>query len=438
MSPEHIRLYGLISAVVALPAVIYGAWPFIRGAIGGVLVGRVGMDFSIVAVLAIGMVVSLINMLRASTAVYFDALAMFVALLLAGRVVLMLTQEAARRGSRELGSMLPLVVRAAPDQDDADKAGNEETADNQWLSVDELVPGQTIYLERGETVPTDATCYFAAANTANGTTSSAYFFDTAVLTGESRPQRLAHGQSVPAGAVLLSDAAQLRVATSVDQSRLGKLLQEVRQGRWQPTPLITLVDAIQAWFTPVVLLMALAVGVAYWWIDPSRSFDQAIAVILVCCPCALGLATPMMTQFVLRASGHNMLIDNASVMEVIHQAKRDHGHIILDKTGTITTGVLTVAQWQWHHRVDNDAAIIDALESHSAHPISRSIQAYVSEHHSSPTSSCPDLQAVKEVLGQGLQATDEHGNIWRIGQEQWIGHDLSISGASSGSGSGSG
>ena len=87
------------------------------GALQGLLLGRVGLDASVVAVVVIGAVVSLVNMLRASTAIYFDALAMFVALLLAGRVVLMLTQEAVRRRSQQTSSMLPLVVRPGPDQE---------------------------------------------------------------------------------------------------------------------------------------------------------------------------------------------------------------------------------------------------------------------------------------------------------------------------------
>ena len=147
--------------------------------------------------------------------------------------------------------------------------------------------------------------------------------DTAVLTGESRPQRILPGGTLPAGAILVSDQAKLIATTTVDDSRLGRLLREVRAGRWQLTPLTTLVDRIQAWFTPVVLLLAGAVALGYYYTAPDRAFDQAIAVILVCCPCALGLATPLsMTQLVLRAASEDILIDNAALIEALHRPKQ--------------------------------------------------------------------------------------------------------------------
>ena len=138
MEPAARQFYGLMSAFVALPALIYGAWPFYRGAIQGMYLGRVGMDASVVVVLAIGSVISVINMFRASTAIYFDALAMFVALLLAGRVVLLLTKEAVHRRSQSSSTVLPLVVRSG---DLVAEATTDESVADNWISTDHIVPG---------------------------------------------------------------------------------------------------------------------------------------------------------------------------------------------------------------------------------------------------------------------------------------------------------
>ena len=251
--------------------------------------------------------------------------------------------------------------------------------------------------------------------------------DTAVLTGESRPQRILPGGPVPAGAVLIDSEAYFIATTTAQGSRLGRLLQEVQAGRWKPTSLTTLVDRIQVWFTPVVLLVASLVAVGYYYVDPARAFDQAIAVILVCCPCALGLATPLtMTQLVLRAAAHNILIDNAGLMEVLDQPKS----IILDKTGTITCGSLHVADWHWHDRYTNDTSIIYAMEALSSHPLARAVQSYLAERGETVPENLTEQVAAQwsEEIGCGLQAKDEAGNIWRIGKSDWIGCPLPVEG----------
>jgi P-type Cu2+ transporter len=377
--------FSLTALAVSAPAWGWSALPLYRAGFAALRLRRTTVDLTAAIIIFIGLVASVINFFSGSRETYVDALAMFIALLLSGRLAVLIARRRARAQLAGFGDLLPLTAVRAHD--------------GQRVACAALNVGDEVQVLRGEIIPCD------------GTTRETIIIDAAVLNGESRPQTIGAGGMVYAGTTHLSDKSTLNVVATGAQTRLGGLMREAQRVGDRPSRFVAAVDAWQGWFMLVVAIIAAGVW-AYWsWHgQPTLALAQAIAVILVSCPCALGLATPLVLAVACqRATAAGIILRDPSSLDILGQPSQIR-HIVLDKTGTITEGRMRVAAWEWlGQRSETERArimsMIVAAEIPSSHPIALSIVA----HAAGITPS--QINAREERHGFGIIAHSELGEL---------------------------
>ena len=275
MQANEAQFFGFLALLVATPAVFWSGAPFFRGAIGGLRAGRITIDLTTALVLVVGYIISAIHLLLGSAEIYFDAVTMFVAFLLGGRLVFLAARDRVAASGDALNHILPTT---------AERVSDNTHQETETVPANSLRVGDIIRVERDTTIPADGTVI-----------DNALTVDAAILTGESRPVVAQVGSTVFAGC-RAQGPGSLTVTSSGAHTRIGELLADIRAGTASPSSLTgdahQSADRLQAWFAPIVLGMAALTAAAWWRADPAFAWAQAVAVILVACPCALGLAAP--------------------------------------------------------------------------------------------------------------------------------------------------
>ncbi|HVZ48373.1 MAG TPA: heavy metal translocating P-type ATPase [Gemmatimonadaceae bacterium] len=361
------RYFRWWSLALATPALVGPGRVFFRSALGALRHRRLHMDVPIALALAAGYLQGAVNTVRGAGPVYFDSVATLIFLLLVGRFLQQRAQRAAVDASELLASLAPSVARVV--EGDAVRE----------VPVEALLPGWTIDVRAGDTIAADGEVLAGSSRV-----------DTSLLTGESRPVAVAPGAAVFAGTVNIVAPLRVRVTTSGEESRIGAILRDVEEGARRRSPVVRLADRAAGWFIAAVLGLAL-VTLGIWLArDPARAMDNTIALLVVTCPCALALATPLaMTAAIGRAAGRGILIRGGDALEAL----AGHGTLILDKTGTVTEGRLAVVDWTGS---DHVRRLVVALERHSRHPIAAAI---TRAWEAGPLPAATD---VHETLGGGL------------------------------------
>ncbi|GGY27354.1 heavy metal translocating P-type ATPase [Pseudoduganella albidiflava] len=384
------------SLLLTIPAVVYSAQPFFRGAWASLRARAPGMDVPVALGIAAAFGGSFVATVRGSGEVYFDSVTMFVFLLLASR---WLELHARRKAASTLQRMRHGLPAAA-----TRFAGWPASGNTSVVPAASLVPGDHVFVRTGEAFAADGLI-------AEGRTC----VDLALLTGESAPQPRGPGDAVPGGAVNAGPAVVLRVTHAAEHSTLAGLLKLVERAGSAKPRIAQWADSVAARFTAALLLLALLVFVAWHFVDPARAWPVAIAVLVVSCPCALSLATPSALAAATDALlGKGVLVMRPHVLETLHRAT----HVVFDKTGTLTAGRPTVQAVRLHGGVDRNAciAIAAALEEGSLHPIGRAIAALDSEL---PRLHGWHARGLSETPGQGLEGTVQ-GRRYRLGNGAFV------------------
>ena len=346
IEPEFLRLFRWTSLALTIPSVFWCGSVFLRGAIGALRARTLHMDVPVALALVAAFVQGAWNTIRGGGEVYFDAATVLVFLLLSGRFIQIRRQRAAAEAAELLASLAPSVARVI------EKGATRE------VPVETLLPGTRIEVRAGETLPADGT--IAAGHTS---------LDLSLLTGESLPVEAGPGDAVHAGTVATSGRLEIDVASSGEETRVGRLMRLVEDHARRRAPVVLLADRIAGRFVAAVLVLAAATFALWWRISPQQAFDNAIALLIVTCPCALGLATPLaLAAAVGRAAKAGFLVRGADAIEVLARG----GTAILDKTGTLTEGILAVVAWEGP---DEARAMAAAAEAQSAHPVARALAA---------------------------------------------------------------
>ncbi len=391
------RWFSVLSLVIAAPALLWSALPLYRAGFAAARLGRFSIDLTATLVIALGTIASVANLLRGSREIYVDALVMFIALLMGGRLAVLAARRRARAQAAALDGVLPRTARRVID-------GREDT-----VACDQLRTGEVVAVRRGEVLPCD------------GTALTAFSVDAAVLNGESRPRPLAVGSQVFAGTTCLGSDGRVSVAATGAATRLGGLIRDAARAADRPTRLVADVDRWQAWFVAVVAVVALGVFLGWWLYGDglARGIDQAVAVVLVSCPCALGLATPLVQAMATaRAASRGIVLRDPEVLEALGRAGA-LAHAVFDKTGTLTEGRMRVTAWTWLSEVDAERqmlieGLILAAEAPSSHPAALAIQAHLHGRAPAP------ITARQELPGQGVIAGSSLGEL-RIGNQRLTG-----------------
>ena len=390
IEPDMEALMRWASLLLTLPAVLYSAAPFFKGAWADLKRRAPGMDVPVALGIAAGFIGSTYATLTNRGDVYFDSVTMFIFLLLCSRYLELVARRRAAASLEHMQRALPDAAWLLADY--------PASRDASRVAALQLRAGDVILVKPGEAVPADSTVI-------DGETS----VDLSLLTGESTPQRKTAGEQIAGGAVNVSRPVLLRVDKVSRDSTLSSLIRLIeRAGQGKPQ-VAQWADRVAAWFVGALLLFALAVFVFWSWHDASRAWPIAIAVLVVSCPCALSLATPSaLAAATDRLLKQGVLVMQPHVLETLQRAS----HVIFDKTGTLTEGRPLLRRVTPLGAMDDAQAraIAAALEAGSAHPIAHALSMAGAALHA---------DAVEFVQGQGIAGT-VGGLPYRIGSAGFV------------------
>ncbi|MBF0625222.1 MAG: cadmium-translocating P-type ATPase [Magnetococcales bacterium] len=392
MTDDLRNFFRWVSLVVATPVVFYSGGIFLRGAFNGLRLGRLTMDLPI----ALGALVtyghSAIATLLHGPEVYFDTVTAFLFTLLVGRLLESAARARAAAATERLRSLTPRTATVI-------RADRETT-----VPLREVQVGDRVLVRPGETMPVDG-------EIRSGTTT----VDQAMLTGESRPVTLGPGQTVAAGTTNLDGAVELHTLRVGEGTTAAHILRLVEAAQNRRPPIQSLADRMAARFVGTILLLALASALVWLWLDPSRALENSVALLIITCPCALGLATPAaMVTATGAAARLGIIFKDGAVLERLASI----GRMALDKTGTLTEGEPQVLALHPAPGVSETEllATAAALERHSEHPLGRAI---FRRGRTLLDPQAPPWDQVRNHPGQGLEG--QQGNmVVRVGRREFV------------------
>ncbi len=369
MSAPYRQLLRWASLVVTAPAFLFAAQPFLRGALGALRARALHMDLPIAVGLSAGFASGLVNTVRGAGEIYFDSVSALIFLLLVGRWIQLRQQRRATDAAELLFSLTPSSARVV------------EAGAVRELPLDALVAGMTVEVRAGDTVPVDGEVVWGRSAV-----------DAALLTGESMPAPIGIGDEVHAGTVNVSSPVRVVARATGDDTRVGRLMRHVEEEARRRAPIVRAADRVIGIFVASVLVLATLTFIVWLGAGPERAVENAIALLVVTCPCALGLATPLAVSVAIgRAARRGILVKGGDALERMARP----GTMILDKTGTLTEGRQQLVGWSGSEATRRRAA---ALEQASAHPLARALVAATPEP-------LPDATGVDEVIGGGIRGT---------------------------------
>lgn len=356
---------------LATPVVVWGGWPFFERAwlsfvrrslnmfsLIGIGVG-VAYVYSCIAALAPGIFPETFRGPHGEVAVYFEAAATIVTLVLLGQV---LELRARSRTSSAIRALLELAPKTAMRV----RNGHEES-----IPLDQVKPGDWLRVRPGEKIPVDGTVLEGSSSV-----------DESMVTGEPIPAEKGPGSPVTAGTLNGSGSFMMRAERVGSETLLAQIVRMVSEAQRSRAPIQRLADSVAAYFVPAVVLVAVIAFIVWGVFGPSprmaHALLNAVAVLIIACPCALGLATPMAIMVGTgRGATAGVLVKNAEALEILEKVNT----LVVDKTGTLTEGrpklasVVPAPGW-----TESDVLRIAAsLERRSEHPLAAAVLAAAHE-----------------------------------------------------------
>jgi len=372
-----------ISLILTLPVVLYSAQEFFRGAWRDLKLRQLGMDVPVSLAIGGAFSASVWATLAGGHEVYFDSVCMFTFFLLTSRYLEMGARHRAGQAAEELVRLLPATATRI-DEDGAESL----------VAVAELAPGERVRIRPGETVPADGAVVAGRSSV-----------DESLLTGESLPRARGPGDALVGGSVNVESPLEMTITKVGDDTVVSGIVRLLDRAQAEKPRMARLADRVAGWFVAGVL--AVASGVALWWWlhDPERAFAVTLSVLVVTCPCALSLATPVaITAATGALTRRGLLTTRGHALEVLARAD----HMVLDKTGTLTRGMLALDEVGVTGELAGPRAlaIAAALERHSEHPVAQILAAEGGDELRA--------QEVTSVPGEGVEGLVE-GRRYRVG-----------------------
>lgn len=355
-----------IQMVLATPVVLWAGWPFFERAWTSLKTRSLNMftliamgtgvawAYSMVAVLAPKIFPAAFRAADGSVAVYFEAAAVITVLVLLGQVLELRARERTSGAIRALLDLSPKRARRV-------RADGED----EEVALEDIQIGDTLRIRPGEKVPVDGVLLEGQGS-----------IDESMVTGESMPVTKAMGAVLIGGTINQTGALLMRADKIGRDTMLARIVQMVADAQRSRAPIQRLADAVAAWFVPAVILVAIISFITWSLIGPPPAMGYgliaAVAVLIIACPCALGLATPMSIMVgVGRGAQAGILIKNAEALERMEKVDT----LVVDKTGTLTEGKpavvgIEVAEGQVEDEVLRIAA---SLERMSEHPLALAV-----------------------------------------------------------------
>jgi Cu2+-exporting ATPase len=395
---EFRSFFHWVALVLATPTLLYSGYPFFRGALGGLRAGHLTMDMPIAVGLSVtyaySVYVTITNNQHGE--VYFDTVTNLTFIILIGRYLEGMFRHQAVSATKRLMELQPRVALVM-------REGVEQMTPIRGVKL-----GDHVLVKPGYTIPVDGVVLEGHSAV-----------DESMLSGESLPVSKRVGSSVSAGTVNTSGALLVEVRTQLQDTTLSKIIKLVEEAQSSKAPIQRLADTIVPWF--VLVTMVCAATTFFIW--NSQDFEIALmaatSVLIITCPCALGMATPMSIAV---ASGlgakYGILVKNGLVLETLSKVT----HFVFDKTGTLTEGVMSVAHVRLAEGAEREEVIRNAAaaERYSEHSVAHAITRYAEEQRYAYR----DIEVVDfhATPGRGVAATVAGQRIL-LGSANWLGQN---------------
>ena len=385
------RLLPFVVMALATPVIFYSAMPILRVAWRGALEGVVRME----TLLGLGIVsaygYSAIESIRGGTHIYFDIACAIVTLVLLGKFLERGAKENTARAITGLYRMLPKKARLLA-------AGVER-----FVSIEALKAEDLFVVKAGERIPADGVVVEGESHA-----------DESIVSGESVPARKGVGSTVLGGSLNLGDVLRVRATTVGEDSTLARIVRSVEHALTARSRIERTVDRVSRLFVPAVVALALVVGIAAfaWGVPLGDAIMRAVTVLVIACPCALGIATPLaLTAAMGAASRAGILIRDTRVIETAGAIDT----VVFDKTGTVTAGEFALLEHNPEH-----LSVLAALEAYSEHPLGRAVSSCAHDRGIA----VPEASGVRVVTGQGITGRVHGCDVFigsRLFAEQQVG-----------------
>lgn len=379
-----------VQAAIAIPAIIYCGLPFYRSAWNAVKQWKTNMDVPISVAILLTSLMSLFETITFGEHSYFDSAVMLLFFLLIGRYLEARARGRARGAAHDLLQMMKGFATLVH----AD--GRQEI-----IPLSDIAVGMELLVAPGEKIGADGEVLSGISE-----------IDKSIITGESLPQAIVKGDKVFAGTINLSAPIRVRVTEAHERSLIAEIVRIMETAEQSQAKYVTLADRISSWYTPAVHALATMTFIGWFLLGHAPwqvALLYAATVLIITCPCALGLAVPVVQVL---ASGKllrtGILLKSGSALERLSSIT----HVVFDKTGTLTLGKPEMLAVESHAEAELQLAA--SLARHSKHPLSQAIvRAYSGE-----------LLTItaKEVPGHGLEAVYEDKQI-RLGKRNWCAPD---------------
>lgn len=386
MSQQTESLLHWVSAFIALPAVAYSGQVFFKSAWGALRQKTTNMDvpISLAIILACGL--SIYETVMQNPDTYFDAAVMLLFLLLIGRYLDARLRFQTGEVARQLAALQVSSVTRINSQ------GQTET-----VSVNEVTPGDILSISKGQRIPVNSVIQSGRSN-----------IDMQIATGETLPVEFGVGDTLYSGTINLTAPLIVEVIAKYTDSFLSEIATLIEIGQQKKGRFVRLADKAARAYVPIVHALAFMTFLGWYFLtqDMRTAALNAIAVLIITCPCALGLAVPAV-QIV--ASGRlfkqGVLLKSGDALERLSKTQ----HVIFDKTGTLTQGRFRLSK-PFKNSIDT-LQHAGTLARHSNHPLSRALHSY---------SAAIELENVSEIAGSGLRA-DSLGIPLTLGSAAFVG-----------------
>jgi Cu+-exporting ATPase len=368
------RTTNWIQLAIATPVVLWAGWPFFLRGWQSVVNGTLNMftliamgtgvawSYSLVATLMPGIFPDAFRDHHGAVAVYFEAAAVITVLVLLGQVLELRAREHTSGAIKALLNLAPKTARRMAND------GSEAE-----VSLDSVVVGDRLRVRPGEKVPVDGEVLEGRSS-----------LDESMVTGESMPVAKQAGDKVIGGTLNQSGAFIMRAEKVGRETLLARIVQMVAEAQRTAAPIQRLADQVSSWFVPLVIVIAIAAFVAWAIFGPEPRFAYglvaAVTVLIIACPCALGLATPMSIMVgVGRGAELGVLVRNAAALERMEKVDT----LVIDKTGTLTEGKPAVTAIVPVPRQDEKELLrlAASVERASEHPLAAAIVTAATERH---------------------------------------------------------
>ena len=383
-----------LQLLLATPVVIWGGWPFFVRAVQSLRTMNLNMFTLIGLGVAVAFVYSLVATVMpdifpaafrgsgGSVAVYYEAAAVIITLVLLGQVLEL------KARSQTSGAIRALLELAPPT---ANRIGADGSEDE--VSLNDLAVGDQLRVRPGEKVPVDGAVVDGSSSV-----------DESMISGEPIPVEKNSGDSVIGGTVNGTGGFVMQVTMVGEDTLLSQIVHMVADAQRTRAPIQRLADLVASWFVPAVVGIAIVTFIVWAWLGPQPAMAYAIvnavAVLIIACPCALGLATPMSIMVGTgKGAQSGVLIKNAEALETFEKVDT----VVVDKTGTLTEGRPELVMVKPVDGVEEDEmlALAAAVEVASEHPLAGAIVAGAN----SRSLNIPDYDDFESVTGQGARAS---------------------------------